>query len=441
MQTESQTNSSNYGFGLLNKLLQTHPALKELPDIRRAQLVMVFSLVLELSGLVGLIGLLVFRRDLIFAWAIIFAIDLLCLAAYGIGRTRYYKLGAWLIITTIASAGYLLFASGSSQTPTTTLFIMLPIALTLSAGLLSVTEQVVFLVANVVFVAILPLFSSLIANTLQYAAILLALGVLLLIVSAFRNRLENEQFVEMTIANRELRAVRDNLEELVRIGTESAEKARSETAAALYTLQEQAWLLNAQVSLAEALRGEQNLSTLANRAMQAVCSELKSPIGAFFLFDDNQLKFTGGFAYFPNEQNPVCFQLGEGLVGQAAVDRRKIFLKNIPDGYFEIVSGLGSTLPNQLAILPCVYSRKLVGVIELGLLTGLSQMNLQFIDAAVENISVAIQTANDRLRISELLAETQAQAEELQSREEELRAINEELEAQAESLRQSSDRA
>jgi Skp family chaperone for outer membrane proteins len=118
------------------------------------------------------------------------------------------------------------------------------------------------------------------------------------------------------------------------------------------------------------------------------------------------------------------------------VDHRKIFLKNIPAGYFEIVSGLGNALPSQLAILPCTYNQQLVGVIELGLLTGLSQANLQFLDTASENISIAFQTALTRLQISELLAETQTQAEELQSREEELRAINEELEAQADSLRQ-----
>jgi hypothetical protein len=163
-------------------------------------------------------------------------------------------------------------------------------------------------------------------------------------------------------------------------------------------------------------------------------------VGAFFLFSEGRLDFLGGFAYLPNEQSPSYFQLGEGLVGQAAVERRKVFLKNIPASYFDVISGLGDAVPSQLILLPCVYNQKLIGVIEVGLLHDLSDTKMQFLDAAVENISVAMQTASDRRRISELLAETQVQTEELQSREEELRAINEELEAQAESLRQVSNR-
>jgi Skp family chaperone for outer membrane proteins len=441
MQTEPQSNvPTSLWSDLKNRLFQTHPALKDLSDIRRAQLVMVFSLILELSSLVSLIGVLFSRRELGFVLAILVSVGLLCLLVYAIGRTQYYKWGAWLIITAIAGAGYLLFGSGTSQTPTMVLFIMLPIALTLSAGLLSVREQIIFLLVNVVLVGILPFFTSLVPSTVQYAGIFLAMGILLLIISAFRSSLEQDQFQELNRANKELHTVKDNLEELVRIGTESAEAARAETAATLETLQERTWFLNAEVILSEALRGEQGLENLAKHAMQALCTQTEIPVGAFFLFSEGRLDFLGGFAYLPNEQSPSHFQLGEGLVGQAAVERRKVFLKNIPASYFDVISGLGDAVPSQLILLPCVYNQKLIGVIEVGLLHDLSDTKMQFLDAAVENISVAMQTASDRRRISELLAETQAQTEELQSREEELRAINEELEAQAESLRQVSNR-
>jgi hypothetical protein len=441
MQTESQpTPSASFGLGLMHKLVPVHPSIKGLSDIRRAQLMMCFSLVIGLTCLSAAVSSF-FSRNVSSSSLVTFVLSALGLCAYGLGRTRYYKWGAWLLVVGMAAAGYLLFARSTSPMPAMDLFIMLPMSLILASGLLSVGEQIAFLFLNVALLAILPLLVGPGKTEAYYAGIMLALGILLIVISVFRNRLEEEQFAELNFANRELNIVKDNLEELVRAGTETADKARSETAAALFSLQEQAWFLNAQVSVADALRGEQDLPTLTNRAMQALCSELKSPVGAFFLFTENQLKFTGGFAFLPNEQNPILFQLGEGLVGQAAVDRRKFFLKNIPAGYFEIVSGLGNTLPNQLAILPCMQNRQLVGVIELGLLSGLSQLNLQFIDAAVESISIAVQTAYDRQRISELLAETQAQAEELQSREEELRAINEELESQAENLRDVSSRA
>jgi hypothetical protein len=441
MQTEPKTNSPAALWStLVTRLVAYHPTLNNLSDIRRAQLVMIFSLIIELVCIISSIGAFLMRRKLDSIVAILFSIGLLCFVVYGTGRTQYYKWGAWLIVIVMAGAGYLLFAWSTSPTPVIDLFIMLPMALVMAAGLLSVREQVAFLLSNVILVSILPFFTTRVANAVQYAGIFLSLGVLLLIVSAFRSRLEHDQFLELNRANDELRAVQDALEERVQLRTQAAEAARAETDAALYASREQAWFLNAQVNLAEALRSEQDLPTLTNRTMQALCSQLQSPIGAFFLFVDNQLKFTGGYAYLPNEQNPLSFQLGEGLVGQVAAERQKIFVKNIPTGYFEIVSGLGNALPSQLAILPCIYNQQLVGVIELGLLSGLSQANLQFLDAALESISIAFQNNLTHLRISELLAETQTQTEELQSREEELRAINEELEAQAESLRQVSDR-
>ncbi len=440
MQTETKSNSPAALWAtLVNRLVATHPALDNLSDIRRAQLLMAFSLVIGLACLIGSTSAFFVRKELYSVPVTIFFIGVLGLLAYWIGRTQYYRWGAWLLVIAMAGAGYVLFAWSTAPTPAINLFIMLPMALALAAGLLPVREQLVFLFLNVALIAALPLLAGPENAKSHHAGIILSLGALLAIISAFRSRLERDQFLELDRANQELYTIKNTLEERVQLGTQAAEAARTETAAALYALQEQAWFLNAQVALAEALRGEQDLTTLANRAMQALCSQLKSPVGAFFLLVDNQLKFMGGFAYLPNEQNPLSFQLGEGLVGQAAVDRRKIFIKNIPSGYFEIVSGLGSALPSQLAISPCLYNQQLIGVIELGLLTGLSQANLQFLDTATENISIAFHATLARLQISQLLSETQTQTEELQSREEELRAINEELEAQAESLRQISN--
>jgi len=440
MQPELKNNpSTSLWTALINYVIPSSTALKDLSNIRRAQLVMSFSLVIGFTCLSAAVSALLLRGGSSSA-LITFSIAVLGFLAYGIGRTHYYKWAAWLLVTSMAGAGYLLFARNTSSMPALDLFIMLPMALTLAAGLLSVREQFAFLLVNVIFLMILPYVAAPGTTEMHYAGIMFSLGILLIVVSDFLSRVERDQLLKLDRANQELNAVKDNLEELVKVGTESADAARAEAAAAFETLQERTWFLNAEVVLTESLRGQQDLAGLAKHSMQALCEQTEIPVGAFYLFTDGRLEFLGGFAYLPNEHSPSYFQLGEGLVGQAAVERRKIFLKNIPAGYFDVISGLGDALPSQLILLPCVYNQKLIGVIELGLLHDLSDTKMQFLDAAVENISIGIQTAIDRLRISELLTETQAQAEELQSREEELRAINEELEVQAESLRQVSNR-
>lgn len=441
MQTESKANSPTALWStLMARLVAYHPTLNNLSDIRRAQLLMVFSLIIEVVCLISSVGALLSRGKLDSVSMMLFSVGLLCLLVYGIGRTQYYKWGAWLLITGVAGAGYLLFFWSTSRSPIVDLFIMLPMALTLAAGLLSVREQITFLLLNVVLVAVLPFFATPETIASHYAGIFLSLGILLVIVSAFRSRLEHDQLLELNRANEELRTMQDSLEDLILLGTKAADAARAETVTALQALQGQTWFLNAQVVLAEALRGEQDLTGLAKRTMQALCTQLDAPVGAFFLLTDGQLEFLGGFAFLPGAQSPLRFQLGEGLVGQAAMERQKIFLEDIPTGYFDVISGLGSAVPSQLAILPCIYNQQLIGVIEIGLLHDLSHEQAQFFDTALENIAIAFQTALARLRISELLSETQTQTEELQSREEELRAINEELEAQTDSLRQASNR-
>jgi len=131
----------------------------------------------------------------------------------------------------------------------------------------------------------------------------------------------------------------------------------------------------------------------------------------------------------------VQFDPDQGLLGQAVRDQQPIVVRDVPDSYMPIVSGLGDSPPRQVALWPLLYEGQTLGAVELGLLDELSAAQKQFLERAAERVAMSLHTAQSRARINALLTETQAQASELALREEELQAINEELQTQAESLR------
>lgn len=239
---------------------------------------------------------------------------------------------------------------------------------------------------------------------------------------------------QLNTSNAELRAIRASLEEQVVERTQRAEQARREAEAARAQLETEIYQTRGQVQLDAALRSAPDLHRLADNAAQALCQHVDAPLAAVFLLQGDGLEWAGGRAALASEQAGRRFRLGEGPVGQVGLERQPILLNNVPPDFFTLASGLGDVHPCQVAIWPLLAGDALVGVLELGLLHPLTPAQEQFLDRAGPALAASFQTALARRRVDELLAETQAQAEELQAREEELRAINEELQAQAEAL-------
>jgi hypothetical protein len=113
--------------------------------------------------------------------------------------------------------------------------------------------------------------------------------------------------------------------------------------------------------------------------------------------------------------------MGSGLVGEAARNQQVITLRDIPEHYLPITSGLGEVTPAQIIAAPCVYQDHVVGVMELATLYPFTTKQIQFITSALEPIASALDTSKIRSRIDELLIESQQQAEELKTQEEEQR--------------------
>lgn len=196
------------------------------------------------------------------------------------------------------------------------------------------------------------------------------------------------------------------------------------------------WLTTGQNLLNEKLRGDQSLERLVENAILFLSEYSKANIGALYLMQDNgTLLLTGRFAFSPSEVTKDVYALGEGLPGQAAVNKSLIHLNNVKQENLRVTSSILDAKPENIIVIPFFKDDKLLGVIELGKIESFSEDSVEFIKNSMQTIGIVVASAINRTQIQDLLEETQRQGEELQVQQEELKQANEELEEQTQNLK------
>jgi CheY-like chemotaxis protein/signal transduction histidine kinase/HAMP domain-containing protein len=184
--------------------------------------------------------------------------------------------------------------------------------------------------------------------------------------------------------------------------------------------------------------GQDDLKILAAEMLNFLANYVQAQVGTLYVLSkDGLLTLEAGYAVDPQHVAAPAIALGQGLVGQAAVEKKVIHRTDIPKDYFRINSSLGNSLPRQIVAVPLLFKDALQGVIELGSFEAFSTDKLDFLQKTSIAAAIAVRSVQNQTRRKELLEQTQQQARQLQAQEEELRVANEELEEQTRSLRQS----
>ncbi len=203
-------------------------------------------------------------------------------------------------------------------------------------------------------------------------------------------------------------------------------------------LEQQAWYRTGQTQLSDSIIGELALPALGQGVLNFLSRYIDAAVGALYVVQDGKLQRVAEYAYDPEHlQSARTLEVGSGLVGQAALERRVMAIEDLPADYLKVTSALGGTQPRSVLIVPVEDSGLLNGVIELGFLRPLREQDSELLRRIVPSIGSAIEAARYRQRLQKVLAETQQLNEELQVQQEELRAANEELEEQSSALRES----
>ncbi|PYI54375.1 response regulator [Paenibacillus flagellatus] len=128
---------------------------------------------------------------------------------------------------------------------------------------------------------------------------------------------------------------------------------------------------------------------------------------------------------------------GVGLVAQCARENKRILLDRVPGSHIRVRSGLGSSEPAHLLLLPVSFEGKAIAVLELASFSPFDPSKLDMLEEMNALLGTALDSVSAYAKIRKLLTESQlfseelqAQSEELQLQQEELRALNEQLEVQ-----------
>jgi len=193
--------------------------------------------------------------------------------------------------------------------------------------------------------------------------------------------------------------------------------------------EKQDWLNTGQNLLNEKIRGDLDIFGLTNSVIHFLAEYLEAQIGAVYVLeqDSDMLHLMGSYAFTKRKGLNDRIQVGQGLVGEAARTKKMISVTELPEDYTRISSAIGDAHPVNIVVVPLTYEGNLKGVIELGSFKEFFDTSLEFINGITEMIATGINSAQSRIQLQNLLAETQMQSEELQSQQEELKASNENL--------------
>lgn len=343
-----------------------------------------------------------------------------------------------LSVTSILLMGGTIRSAGVIYFPLVVVMAILLLGKRAGVIFFTVTSLVVMGVIQAEMVGLLPAPSNQ-TNVTSHAIVVSGMGLTLALLYLATQGIE--EALERARKNEtEVRWMASTLEQHVEERTASAESARAEAAAAQAALRVQLDETNAVARIADAMRGEQDLATLSQTVLKQLCPTLGASMGAIFVREGELLRLMGSYAYTRRKNVSNQFRLGEGLVGQTALEKQPILISDAPTDYVSIASGMMELAPRTILAVPLVRDENVIGVIELASLKEFTEPQMGLLNRALEHIAIAFSTAQARTQINSLLERTQLQAQELRVREEELKSINEELEAQAENLRSSQER-
>lgn len=209
---------------------------------------------------------------------------------------------------------------------------------------------------------------------------------------------------------------------------------------ALKIRKEQEWLQAGQAGISAAMLGDLRIEQLGDNVLRFFADYFGAHAGAFFVKEGGEYKRVATYGVPATSDTPQKFTHGDGLLGQAAKDKKPFIVRDVPEGYLSVGSAFGQNKPRTLLIAPAVIDDIANTVFELGFLHDLDDISLRLLGEVADSIGVAVRAADYRAHLQNLLEETQRQAEELQAQSEELRVNNEELEEQSRALKESQAR-
>jgi len=205
---------------------------------------------------------------------------------------------------------------------------------------------------------------------------------------------------------------------------------------------EQVWLNREVASFSAQMQKQSSLKDLAQSALTQLATLTRAGHGLLYLRkttvegkEGNEFVRFASFATTDNSHFPEQIMLGEGIIGQCALDGQSIALTDLPASYLRILSGLGESVPQHLLVFPILFEGATVGVVELASFREFSRIRIEFLERSLSILSVLVKAAADRQKTESLLEGSRELAQKIQAQSKTLASTNELLEKRSQQLK------
>jgi CheY-like chemotaxis protein/signal transduction histidine kinase/HAMP domain-containing protein len=200
---------------------------------------------------------------------------------------------------------------------------------------------------------------------------------------------------------------------------------------------DQDWLKTNLARFTGMLQGQRDLSTVGSVLLSELVPLVRGHQGVIYQMvtdGSSRLKLLGKYADHPERGYPGEIELGDGFIGQCAVEKRRILITDIPETAVRVGPSLVEALPRNIVVLPVIFEDHLKAVIAVASLHDFDQAHLSFLEQLTASIGIVLNSIEATMQTEGLLKQSQELAGELQVQQKELQKTNEQLEQKAQQL-------
>ncbi|MCU1270473.1 MAG: two-component hybrid sensor and regulator [Acidobacteriaceae bacterium] len=201
---------------------------------------------------------------------------------------------------------------------------------------------------------------------------------------------------------------------------------------------EQDWLKTNLARFTGMLQGQRDLGTVGRMLLSELAPLVNAQQGVIYQMESEDsagMVMLSAFAGDGQDGHLRQLKMGEGLIGQCALEKRRMLINDLPpDRTITIRSGLVEAVPRNVIVLPILFEDRVKAVIELASLGLFTASHLAFLEQLTASIGIVLNSIEATMQTEGLLKQSQQLAAELQAQQKELQQTNEQLAQKAQQL-------